>query len=462
VSAPGYFDEVSPSRLLAEYPRGRAFLEGIARASRDELRALQDRRFRAVVTRAWAVPFYRRRWEARGIEPGDIHGLDDIGKLPPFSKSDLMESVAAHPPFGDYHGLDLAAAGRPGVVLHTTSGTTGAPQPVFFGAWDREVQNLLLARAYLFQGLRPDDVVHSVYGFGMVNGGHYIREALLHFTNCLVLPAGTGLETRSEQQVALMRAFGATVIVGFVDYIKRLAQVARDSGIEPGRDIRIRMISGHVGQEDRAAISAAWGGAEVYDWYGVADTGIVAAEGPDHDGLHVWEDAHVLEILDPDTRAPVPEGESGNMCVTALFKDGVYPIVRFDTSDVSAFLTSASGTGLTLRRIRGFQGRSDQMVKLRGINVYPTAIGAHLARHPAVTGEYICRVERRGTRDEMTVVVEARPGGERRTLAAELEALLRRTLGVAVAVELVGPGATAPLTGLEGRQKPIRLIDQRR
>ena len=196
--------------------------------------------------------------------------------------------------------------------------------------------------------------MHSVYGFGMVNGGHYIREALLHWTKSLLLPAGTGLETRSEQQVELMRGFGATVIVGFVDYIKRLAQVARDKGIVPGRDVRIRMISGHVGREDRDAISAAWGGAEVYDWYGVADTGIVAAEGPDHDGLYVWEDAHVLEIIDPDTGAPRLPGEPGNMCVTALFKDGVYPIVRFDTNDVSAFLTTFV-RGLTFRRIRGFE-----------------------------------------------------------------------------------------------------------
>jgi phenylacetate-CoA ligase len=129
---------------------------------------------------------------------------------------------------------------------------------------------------------------------------------------------------------------------------------------------------------------------------------------------------------------------------------------------VSAFLTSVSGPGLTLRRIRGFLGRSDQMVKLRGINVYPTAIGAYLALEPAVTGEYVCRVERRGSRDEMTVVVEARPGAERRGLETELRALLRQKLGVAVDVELVGPGATAPLTELEGRQKPIRLIDRQR
>jgi phenylacetate-CoA ligase len=355
----GYFDETRHQQMLADYPLGPAFLGGVARLSRDELRALQDRRFRVVVRRAWEVPFYRRRWSERGIVPGDIESLDDIEKLPPFSKTDLMRSVTEHPPFGDYHGVDLTAGERLGVVLHTTSGTTGTPQPVFFGAWDREVQNLLLARAYLLQGLRPDDVVHSVYGFGMVNGGHYIREALVHFTKSIVLPAGTGIETRSEQQVELMRAFGATVIVGFVDYVKRLAQVAREKGIVPGRDIKIRMISGHVGREDRDNISAAWGGAEVFDWYGVADTGIIAAEGPDHDGLYVWEDAHHVEVIDPDTLAPRPDGEPGNLCVTALFKHGVYPIIRFDTNDVSSFIAGASPAGFTLRRISGFQGRSD-------------------------------------------------------------------------------------------------------
>ena len=458
----GFFTEVEHPRLRLEYPIGPGFLAGPARLSRDELRDVQDRRFRVVLERAWQVPFYQRLWKARGIEPGDIRGLQDIGRLPTFSKSTLMQSVAEHPPFGDYHGVDLRAAGRPAVIMHTTSGTTGAPQPVFFGAWDREVQNLLLARAYLLQGLRAEDVVHSVYGFGMVNGGHYIREAIVHFTECLLLPAGTGLETRSEQQVELMRTFGATVLVGFVDYIKHLAQVARARGIEPGRDLPIRMISGHVGQEDRRAIAAAWGGARVYDWYGVADTGIIAAEGPDQNGLYVWEDAHHVEILDPETHAPRADGEAGNLCVTVLFKDRVAPIVRFDTNDVSAFVTTPSDEDITFRRIRGFQGRSDQMVKLRGINVYPTAIGAHLAGHAAITGEYVCRLARHGVRDELTVIVEVRPGaGDATAVRRELEALLHGRLGVAVGVELVGPGETAALTQIETRQKPIRLVDRR-
>jgi len=186
-----YFDEVDHRRLLAEYPIGAAFLDGPARLSRDELHALQERRFLQVVARGWEVPFYARRWRAAGLEPGDIRALEDVRKIPAFSKADLMQSVAEHPPFGDFHGLDLTAAGRLGAVLHTTSGTTGTPQPIWFGAFDREVQNALLARAYRLQGLADTDVVHSVYGFGMVNGGHSIRETVLHFTKALLVPGGT-------------------------------------------------------------------------------------------------------------------------------------------------------------------------------------------------------------------------------------------------------------------------------
>ena len=459
----GYFEEVRLDRIAAEFPVGQAFLDGPARMSADALRALQERRFRRVLQRAWQVPFYRRLWGAAGIEPGDIGGLDDIHRLPSFSKTDLMASVERAPPFGDYHGVDWAAgAARPSVVLHTTSGTTGAPQPLFFGAWDREVQNLLLARAYLLAGLRADDVVHSVYGFGLVNGGHYIREAVLHFTKALFLPAGTGLETRSEQQVEIMRRFGVTVVVGFMDYVKRLGELAMERGIVPGRDIPVRMIVGHLGQDSRASVSALWGGAEVFDWYGVGDTGVVAAEGPARNGLHVFEDAHYLEILDPDSGAVLGDGGRGNMCVTVLFKDTVYPIVRFNTNDVTEVLPGDGGSGIGFRRIAGFLGRSDNMVKLRGVNVYPTGIGALLRDLPEAGGEYVCRVARQGHRDEMTVVVEVTGGTEDDgAVAARCRELLRERLGVEVAVELVGPGGTAALTEIERRQKPIRLIDGR-
>lgn len=460
---PTYFDAVQHPRMLSEYPLGAAFRETFSRISRDELRDLQNRRFLQVVKRAWEIPFYRRLWAGKGVGPEDIRSLDDIGVLPTYSKADLMQSVEEHPPFGDYHGMErYAEEERPQVVFQTTSGTTGRPQPLFYGPRSRELQNLLLARAYFFQGLRSSDVVQSVYGHGMVNGGHYVRETFLHFTNALFISAGTGLETRSKAQVETMRDFGVTVLVGFAEYICHLAEVARDMGIAPGRGIRIRMISGHLGRESRDSLSEAWGGAEVFDWYGVGDTGIIAAEGPEHSGLYVMEDAHHVDIIHPDTQATLPEGETGNICVTVLFKDDIFPIIRFNTNDLSAFDTTASPLGLKLRRIKGFLGRSDNMVKLRGINVYPTAVGEMLRGQPHTTGEFICRVDRIDGSDEMTVVIEVKSNrAQHARLVEHYGDLFKRRVGVEVQVELVAPGALAPLTGIETRQKPIRLIDNR-
>lgn len=456
-----YLTAIDARALAAEFPLGEAFVARFSRISRDELRALQERRFLRCVDRAWRTPFYRRLWGEAGAQPGDIRSLDDLARLPTFDKSDIMESIARRPPLGDFHALDsYPPAERPPAILHTTSGTTGKPQVLLFGPRGREVQNLLLARAYLFQGLRDDDVVHSVYGHGMINGGHYVREAFTHWTRALFLSAGTGVETRSTTQVELMRDFGATVVVGFGDYIKHLAEVARGAGIEPGRDLRVRMICGHVG-EDRAALCAAWPGCEVFDWYGVGDTGIIAGEGPDHSGLYVMEDAHYLELLDVDSGAPVAEGASGDMVVTVLFKDDVYPMIRFNTHDVTALRTDASPLGLALRRIRGFLGRSDNMVKLRGINVFPQAIGAMLAEAPGYAGDYICRLDRDAAgRERLAVLVEVHdPAAPVETACREL---LRRKLGIEVEVELRGPRELASLTGIDSRQKPVRLIDARK
>ena len=460
---PGYFEEARVSELLRQYPIGEAFLSGPAAMSRDELHALQDRRLREVVARGWQVPFYDRLWRAAGIEPGDIRGIEDVAKLPSFDKADLMASVAAHPPFGDFHGLDLNSPDRFGAVLHTTSGTTGDPQPLFFGAWDREVQNLLLARAYRLQGLRDDDVVHSVYGFGMVNGGHYVRETVLHYTKALLLSAGTGLETRSQAQVQLMQRFGATVLLGFADYIRKLADVAREVGLVPGEDIPVRLISGHLGDDGGEALSRAWGGATVLDWYGVGDTGIVAAEGPDRDGLYIWEDAQLVELLDPETGVAVEPGRLGDICVTCLFKNTVYPVIRFNTHDVTHELSGSGSIGIDFRRIAGFRGRSDNMVKLRGINVFPTAIAGILSSEADLTGEYICRLTAADGREELTVVIEAQGMTVDREGGVEaLTDLWRQRLGVEVKVELVAPGATASMTQVDSRQKPIRLLDERR
>ena len=459
MTAPGYFEAADPARIAREYPV-EGFRDAFRGLSRDELRARQEDRFRACLALAWKVPFYRRLWGAAGAEPGDIRGLEDLPKLPTYDKSDLMASVEAHPPIGDFHGQDAYPEGEaPPLILQTTSGTTGKPQPLIYGPRSREVQNALLARLYHLQGLRRGDTVHSVYGFGMVNGGHYVRETVLHWIGARMLTAGTGAETRSAQQVRLMADFGATALVGFGDYLKKLAETAREAGLEPGRDIPVRLISGHMGAESAESMSAAWGGAEVFDWYGVGDTGAIAGMGPDRDGMHVLEDAQLLELLDVDGGGEVAPGELGDMVVTCLYKDDVFPIIRFNTHDVTRILPGENPLGLPFRRMAGFMGRSDNMVKLRGINVYPQGIGALLAgQFDALTGEYVCRVERAGEREEMTVTVEAR--GEAPPVDA-MEAALRTRLGVAIAVEVVGPGETAPLTQIESRQKPIRLIDAR-
>ena len=450
MSFPTYFEAFDAKQMLADYPVGDAFTARYARISRDELHVLQNARFLKVMQRGWEIPFYQRLWGAKGIEAGDIKELGDITKLPVYDKTDLMSSVNEYPPYGDFDGR-----GDTPVVFHTTSGTTGRPQPLMFGPKGREITNLLVGRMYRWMGLQPSDVVHSVYGHGMINGGHYIREAVTHFTNSLFLSAGTGIETRSVNQVNLMADFGVTVMVGFVDYIRKLAEVAEAEKLF--ERIKLKMIIGHLGTEDRASTEAAWHGAKAYDWYGVGDTGSIAGEGPDRDGLYVWEDAQYLELLGVDDGVPVAHGETGDIVVTCLFKDDIAPCIRFNTHDITQEM---SGQGeVAFKRITGFKGRSDNMVKLRGINLFPHAIGALIENRADLTGEYVCRLTRDPAtqRDDMLVVVESRGG----TDAAQLAALLRQGLSVEIGVELCAPGGTAALTQIDVRQKPIRLIDER-
>ncbi|TVQ37879.1 MAG: phenylacetate--CoA ligase family protein [Wenzhouxiangella sp.] len=462
---PTWFEQIDVKALLADYPVDRHFIERHRSMSRDELFARQDTDFQRCLARAWQIPFYQRLWGAAGIDRGDIRGLADIDRLPVFGKAEIMESVERQPPLGDFHGWTPGQDG-PGnlpLIVHTTSGTTGRPQPLVFGPRSREVQNILLARIYRMQGLCPGDVIHSVYGHGLINGGHYVREAITHYTHALFLSAGTGVETRSSRQVELMRDFRPAAIVGFADYIKKLADVARAAGIDPARDIAPRMISGHLGRESRETLSNAWGGAELFDWYGVGDTGAIAAEGPDHDGMYLMEDAQFVEVLDIDSGQPVDQGQPGDMVVTCLYKTDLYPIIRFNTHDVTEVLPGESSLGLNLRRIAGFLGRSDNMVKIRGINIFPQSLAPLLEQVEGFAGEFICIATRdESGRDELTVQIEVVEGrdGEPGLQQAFAE-LLRARLGVEVSPALCRPGSLAELTEIERRQKPIRLIDRR-
>ena len=454
---PDYFSVANPAALRREYPLGDAFAKRFRGMSRDELRTIQEGRFRRCLERAWATPFYRRLWSEAGLEPGDVRTLADLPRLPIFSKSDLMRSVERKPPFGDYYRRrgDDPRSGPAGLVMQTTSGTTGAPQPIFFGPRSRELQALLVARAWLMQGLRGGDVVHSCYAHGMVNAGHFAREAALHYTRAVLLSAGAGNETPSATQVANMARFGASVLVGFADYLRKLADTARDRGLEPGRDIRVRLISTHLGLMPREELAEAWAADKVYDWYGVGDTGLIASEGPDLDGMHVMEDAHFVEIIDPTTRNAAAAGEAGELVCTCLYKDDAYPIIRFNTRDMSARLAGKNALGLPFARIAGFLGRGDSMVKCKGINFYPEAAGAVFRESGQYAGDYLC-VRQGG---EFFIEVEThdprQPG-----LAERLSVLIRERLGVRVPVRLRPPGALRELTGSESRQKPRRLLDR--
>lgn len=457
-----YFEAVDIAQLMREFPVGEQFTTEFTGMSIENLRERQNKLFARQLQRAWRLPFYQRLWGNAGITQGDIRTVDDIAKLPSFGKQEIMESIDRHPPLGDHHGRDIPINGKffP-MILHATSGTTGRPQPLLFSPRSREVHKILLARAYTLQGLRPSDVVHSVYGHGPVNGGHYVREAVIHHTGATFFSAGTGVETPSAKQVEFMRDFGATVIVGFADYIKRLADVALEKGIIPGKDIRVRMISGHLAKDAREALSAAWGGVEMYDWYGVGDTGLIAAEGPDHDGMHLMEDAHWVEICDIDTGALVAHGDTGDMIVTCLFTDDIFPIIRFNTHDITRCLPGPSALNLPFRRIEGFLGRSDNMVKLRGINIFPQALSSILAHMPGFNGEYLCTLTRDASgREELLVSIECSHEASEE-LTASYSMLLKHKFGVEVQIELVPPKALSALTGVEVRQKPIRLLDRR-
>ncbi|CAB4842255.1 unannotated protein [freshwater metagenome] len=453
-----YFDSFDTSEFSKSFPSGRDFINQYEGMSRDELRSIQESEFQKVLALAWATPFYQSTWKAAGVGVGDIKSLEDLHLLPLVDKTAILNDVEAFPPFGS---LALPATGKSGPrVVQTTSGTTGAPQPVVWGPWGREVQNLLLGRTYRWLGVNADDVVHGVYGHGLINGGHYIRESIIRYTEATYISAGTGAETRSERQVELIKRFGATVLVGFSDYLLRLAEVVREQGLDPVKDLNVRMIIGHLPEGGRKKLEDAWGGVPAFNWYGVADTGILSTEGPERDGLYIWEDANFVEVLDSETHAPTPRGETGELVVTSLAKSDLAPLIRFNTHDLTALLPGHGSANMPFDRMAGLLGRSDNMVKLRGINVYPTALSAILVNIPGFSGEYFARLEKAPSgSDHLVVVVEVREQSE--SIRLQIEDHLSATLGLKIGAEIVGVGETAEITQLTTRQKPIRLVDAR-
>jgi phenylacetate-CoA ligase len=454
---PWYYNSLDFPKLWEEFPPPPDFLDKVFRQSADEIRAVQKKRFLQQMARGWEVPFYQRHWRKAGLEPGDVRGLDDIGKVPPYDVHDLRESIERAPPFGDYMGFEL---GEFPVVLQTSGGTTGLPRPMLYSPRDREVTNILGGRRFHLQGIRPGDLVQSTYSLGLSNGGFATREALWKYTGAVPVMTGSGASTPTRRQIEIMKAWGVKHLLGFPAYLRHMGLVARDEmGIDP-RELGLKSLGSHMGPEDRSALEALWG-APVFDMYGTNESGMISCDCPVRQGMHICEDTYFIEIVDPDTHVPRDVGERGNIYITCLFKHAA-PVIRFNVNDVSSIAPGACSCGGTHRRLEKIWGRADNMVKLRGVNVFPEAIGALVAEDARTTGEYVCIVESRGEagRDEMVAIAE--PSVDKEALRHELERRFREALGVKIEAQPVDRGALDAYTGLTQTSKIKRLIDKRK
>jgi phenylacetate-CoA ligase len=272
---------------------------------------------------------------------------------------------------------------------------------------------------------------------------------------------GSGAQTPTRRQIELLQAWKAKFLVGFPAYLRHMGLVARDElNVDP-RLLGVRGLIVHLGVDDRAALESLWG-ADVFDTYGCNECGTMAAECQHKSGMHVFEDAFVLEVNAPVTLVPKGPGEKGVVFITTLFKHAA-PMIRYNMNDVTAFAAGECPCGSTHPRLSGIYGRSDNMVKLRGVNVFPEAIGGIVSQDARTTGEYICLLDGDGQgRDELTVQVEMLQGDDaKQQLETSLMVRLKESLGVKIVVEAVERGGLDQLTGLTHTSKIKRLIDRR-
>ncbi len=462
VHVPYYWQALDFAKLTAEYPPPPYFYESVYRMPRDALRTLQEQRFLAQMQRAWEIPFFQRHWNNAGMARGDIKSLDDLVKIPPYTVHDIRASIERNPPFGDFMGVSPADGAHMPLVLQTSGGTTGLPRPMLYAPQDRETMAILGGRRLSMQGVRPGDRVLVTYSLGLTNGGFMGREAIWKYSGALPVMTGSGTSTPTRRQIEIAKAWGINVILGFPAYLRHMAIVARDEmGIDP-KSLKLKVLGSHLGVEDRKVIEDLWG-APCMDSYGINETGMVASECSHQDGMHIHEDAVIIEICDPETAQPVPTGERGNMFITSLYKYSA-PQIRFNVNDVSALRTGQCACGSTLQRLDKIFGRADNMIKLRGVNVFPEAVGALVAEDARCTGEYFCVVERVGAAgtEEMTVMVELKDASTASdALRDDLDRRFKEGLGVKCKVVSVGRGGLDSYTGVSQNSKIKRVLDRR-
>ncbi|MBI4189502.1 MAG: phenylacetate--CoA ligase family protein [Betaproteobacteria bacterium] len=462
-SIPWYWRALDFEKLARDFPPPPDYFRTTFRMSRDELRALQEQRFLQTMRRGWEIAFFQRHWRDAGMEPGDIRGLDDLGKVPPYDVHHIRDSIERNPPFGDFMGISPSDGKRMPLVLQTSGGTTGLPRPMLYAPQDRETMAIMGGRRFALHGMRPGDLVLVTYALGLSNGAFAPREAMWHYCGAVPVMTGGGATTPTRRQIEIAKAWGVNVILGFPSYLRHMALVARDEMKIDPRSLGIRLIGTHLGMEDRRKIEDLWG-APCFDAYGTHESGMMAAECQHQSGMHVQEDAFILEIADPESGKILPEGGKGTIYITTLYKYGA-PQIRFNVNDSSAFVPGTCPCGGTLRRLDRIFGRNDNMVKLRGVNVFPEAVGAVVAEDSRTNGEFFCFVDRVGEADsdEMTVMVEVTdPAADRAAVKADLERRMKEVLGVRVTVGPTAKGALDPYTGISQTSKIKRLLDRRK
>jgi phenylacetate-CoA ligase len=429
-------------------PRADAFsFEAIETASIDELRALQLARLKDTISHTYErVPHYRRKFDAAGVRPGDLKSLADLAKFPLAAKEDLRQNY----PFGMF-----AVPMDKIIRIHASSGTTGQPTVVGYTQGDIETWARLVARSIRAAGGKPGDKIHVAYGYGLFTGGlglHYGAEQL----GCTVIPVGGGF---TERQVQLIVDFKPDIIAVTPSYLLAIADEFDRQGIST-RDTSLRIAicgaepwtEGMRGEIERRM------GLDAVNIYGLSEVigpGVGQEYAAQKDGLTIWEDHFLPEIIDPETGEMLPDGEDGELVFTSLTKEAM-PIIRYRTRDLTRLLP---GTGRAMRRIERIKGRSDDMLIIRGVNVFPSQIEGVLAAIPEFAPHYILEVSRPAQLDELDVFVETRSeigADAAAALARQAEHLIKAHVGVTSTVRAVSPG------GVERSQgKARRVIDKR-
>lgn len=405
--------------------------EPIETASIDDLRSLQTERLQATLTNAYDnIGHYRAAFDAAGVTPGDIGGLDDLSKLPFLVKDDLRDAY----PFG------MFAVPREQLVrVHASSGTTGKPTVVGYTIDDIRTWSTVVARSIYAAGGRPGDLLHNAYGYGLFTGGlgaHYGAEML----GCTVVPFGGG---QTERQVQLITDFRPRIITVTPSYCFNLIDEMERSGLDPAASsIEIGIFGAEPWSEGMRQEIETRLGIDAVDIYGLSEVigpGVAQECAETKDGLTIWEDHFYPEIINPETGEVLPDGEEGELVITSLTKQAL-PVIRYRTRDITRLLP---GTARTMRRLERITGRSDDMLIIRGVNVYPSQIEAELLQIDGLSPHYQLHKGSDGNLATLTVKVERAEDSVTEAsavLAAEAQQRIKTMVGVSTAVEVVEPG----------------------